>query len=559
MARERFSTCIEAHPTHANVVANAVTFHDSQDEFDRSLEIVEVAYAGAPSSRTFRIALTERLLGLGRADEAEAILAEATKLESVQDAAGAWADLARHYQGTLEFRKAAEAAGKARERGSGFGNINPNLLLIQADALMFAGDLDEALALTDEMTTPAHREAIRARVYQKRGDCRTALTHFDRTLELWPNNGFARYHAAECHEALGQIDEAIEAFRYAVRIERTNTDAAVRLARIYILQGSYADANYFLNMSTQRGALPSPESILLRIRLFAILGKLEQVQSNIKSIESNGAATMEDVLVAAAEGFQLRAGAAKALEFLMLSAESIPLDLASSENTKLLREIIRLSTQTTGASSEAATRKLADALTQYPDSARLQAIEGLRRELIDGDQIAARESYQRALELDASHVEALNGLGRLVLEDEPERALELFERAVDLDPDSQDAALGASRALLALGRAAEANARLVIMVEKNPYDSEIGLELARLQVSSGQGGQQTLLLLNRAYRFGRAEVSVLESVSELYSALDMPEQAAAAAAAAARLRSAPARLWREGWSGCLLRVAVQPL
>ena len=47
---------------------------------------------------------------------------------------------------------------------------NPMLLLLYADTLVMTDELDRALAVADEMSTIGHREVIRARVAQKRGN-----------------------------------------------------------------------------------------------------------------------------------------------------------------------------------------------------------------------------------------------------------------------------------------------------------------------------------------------------------------------------------------------------
>ncbi|MCH8084022.1 MAG: tetratricopeptide repeat protein, partial [Myxococcales bacterium] len=80
-ARETWIACLDAHPTSLDVVTNATSFYDGQEEPDRSLAVLRAALAGDPTSRTFRVLLAQRLSLWGDTAEAESVLREATRSE----------------------------------------------------------------------------------------------------------------------------------------------------------------------------------------------------------------------------------------------------------------------------------------------------------------------------------------------------------------------------------------------------------------------------------------------------------------------------------------------
>ena len=185
LARERWADCLELHPSYPNVVSNAMVFYDARGEFARSLEVVRKAQQEDPASRQLRVLLAERLRNAGEAEKAEALLLEATQTQHPQLASAAWMDLIKHHQAVGDDAAAARAAERALEVAKKAGRPSPQLLFERADALLLAGELDEALEAADELTVVAHREMIRARVAQERGEYTEALGHFDEAFRLW--------------------------------------------------------------------------------------------------------------------------------------------------------------------------------------------------------------------------------------------------------------------------------------------------------------------------------------------------------------------------------------
>ncbi len=140
--------------------------------------------------------LAQRLRASGDAAEAEAVLREATRSEDPQLAAAGWIDLGKFHQALGKHGAAADALERALELVREAGSPTPQLLFEYADALVLADRLVRALEVAEDLSVPAHRELIRARVAQERREPARALEAFDEALRLWPDNPWARYYAA---------------------------------------------------------------------------------------------------------------------------------------------------------------------------------------------------------------------------------------------------------------------------------------------------------------------------------------------------------------------------
>ncbi|MBW2401390.1 MAG: tetratricopeptide repeat protein [Deltaproteobacteria bacterium] len=255
--------CLAAHPTDTEVVTNAIVFYDAQGQPNRSQEILRVALTSAPNARNFRVALAQRLQLTGSAAEAEAVLREATQSEQPELAAAAWMDLARLRQAMGEPGAAADALARAVELTHEVGTPDPQLLFEFADTLLLSGRLARALEVAEELSVPAHRQLIRARVAQERRNPARALEAFDEALQLWPDNPWARYHAALAAEELGDFERAISEYRYAVRISPGATDARTRGGALLLAAGNTALALQLLRTGYGQAPLEIEGELLL--------------------------------------------------------------------------------------------------------------------------------------------------------------------------------------------------------------------------------------------------------------------------------------------------------
>jgi tetratricopeptide (TPR) repeat protein len=521
-ADQLYGECLERFPDHPLVVQDAIGFYDGRGRPERSLEILRQALAKSPLARGYRVSLVLRLSALGEAEEAEAILREATEFEQPELAAGAWADLGGYYFERRDFAAAVAAYARAVEVAP---QPVPELLFTYADALAVAGEYDKALELSRQMTNPAHRNLVQGRVHLARGEPAQALERFAEGLREWPQNAIARYYAAVAAEEVGDFDRAIEEYRYSIRSDPAATDARLRLARLHAAEGAHALALAVLTTDVAR----RPEDLamaLLELELLARLGRIAAKPPPHLSRLVAGPEVHPRAVAAMAAGTRARRGPAAAAELV----RSAGLDLAQPGNAAALRELVA-DLADAGQSDEALA--LVDAsLAAAPQAAAFHAIRGLalaRRGAPAGE---VRAAYERALELDAGDAEALAGLARLRAEGrDAETALSLYERAAAAAPEDAAPARAAAELLVVQGRREEAEQRLEDLLDRHPYDGEAALRLAQLRLERSAEAPRTRALAQRAARFG-----VGPEAGELLERLGPPGGAAAPGPESAQAR-----------------------
>jgi tetratricopeptide (TPR) repeat protein len=532
-ARGTWAECLEAHPANLEVISGAMAFHDAQGEWERSIELLREAVAADPGSRNLRVTLAHRLRLHGDAGGAEALLREATSAEGPLLAAAAWMDLAKLRKAMGEHDAAADALQQAIELAREAGTPDPQLLFEYADTLVLARRFDRALEAAEELPVPAHRLMIRARVAQERRDPARALAEFDEALKLWPDNPWARYHAALAAEELGDFERALAEFRYAVRIAPAATDARTRGASLLLARGQPALALQMLVTGLGQSPLEM-EGQLLSMRLMGFMGNMAGVSETLTKIEESHPAWAGRALAAAAEGVARRAGPTVALGVLMAAPG---VDYADGRYAAALGALVRLSHE---AGETAETQGTLERIfAEAPESAALHEIRGLDLELSGAAPEEVRAAYERALEIDPGSPEALAGLGRLAQGDDPEAAVALFDRAAAADPSDAAPKLEAARALLAAGRIDDAAERLDHLLLEHPFEAEAAAERARLDLDRGVATPQTLERARRAVVFGGGP-DALDLLGRVHAQRGEDEPAARAAERAQALREARA-------------------
>jgi tetratricopeptide (TPR) repeat protein len=534
LARKQWEECLERFADQPNVLENAIQFYDEQGELERSIELLRGALAKSPTSRGYRMAAAERLRLVGRREEALALLEEGTTAESPQLAAVAWTDLAAFHSADGDTEAEAKAARRALELARSVGRPHPELLLVYADAVLRAGDLEEALAIADEIEVPAYRRLLQGRVAQARDRPAEAIEHYEETFRVWPDNAFARYYAALAYEALGDFERAVDAYRYSIRIAPGLTDARLRVARLLAAQGGLREAFGLLNLR-RRDQPPTLEGELLSLRLAARLGDTQELQNLLGRFRRGLPEQLGLAAAHAAEGLSGRLGPAAALRALR-GYEG--LDLRDPRHADALRAVVLFSRPV--GQLDAARADVRAALARHPEAAAFHEIEGLLLEL-EGRASAGeiRAAYERALAIDPEQPHALAGRARLALSADPAGALADFERvARSQTADATlraDAMKGAAEALLALDRAEEAEARLRALLHDYPYDARAAAKLAEIELRRGSPSDRTLELAKRAVHFGGG-APALELLARVHQQRGEPERATEAADRARQLR-----------------------
>jgi tetratricopeptide (TPR) repeat protein len=488
-ADQIYTECLEQHPRAAALVQDATGFYDSQDRFDRSLEILRAAYDADRTSRDYRLALASRLEASGDSEGAERVLREATEQPDALIAANAWADLANYYLA----RGDAGLALPAYEQAMAAGEPVPEFVFAYAEALVLGGRYEKAAEVAAAMKVPAHRELVLARLDLAQGRPQQALARFTEGLRLWPDNAVARYYAARAAEQVGDFDRAVDEYRSSIRAGAGETDARIRLARLYRAEGSPRIALAVLQTDLARSS--TPEVVLLELELAAQHRRVGRLPESVeRTIRAPG--MWPRAVAAIAAGTRRRAGPEAAAEIVRRES----LDLTRPVNSPALRELV-VSLLESGRPGEALA--LADAAAQaHPEVSTFHEIRGLA--LARGETPSeARGAWQRALELDHDSAAALTGLAELATrEGDTQAALDLYARAAAADREAASALLAAADLLIRLERSADAEARLTEALERDPYDGKAALRLAELRRARHADAAGTQALLRRAVRFG---------------------------------------------------------
>jgi tetratricopeptide (TPR) repeat protein len=491
LAEKRHEECIEWFPTEAVVLNGVVDFFDGLGRPERSEAILKHALDLAPQASAYRIVLAGRFAATDRKDEAEKLLRQGIEAASAADAADAWAVLASFHVDHGDLDEAIAAYAKARELDT---TGDPQILLGSADALVMAKRFDEAEKVIDQIKVPAYRSVLHGRLELERGNPAEALKLFDEGMRLWPNSAVARYYAAIACERLGNFARAIEEYRYAMRIDVTETDAYLRLARLQAAAGQYEAA--LSTLEFEPGGRPDEVAAgLLEMRIRARLRQEppDWLHDMLARPEHWGAA-----VAAMGEGVRERSGPDAALQAMKAAK---PLDLTDPIQVDALAAIIE---------DLAATRKakeglaLVDAgLRKHPDAAPLLAVRGRALALSGAPVASVRAAFEQALAIDAKNGRALTGLARLEADaGNEDAALALYDRAIAEDANDRTAAREGASALVALGRSGEAEDRLAALLLEHPYDAAALRALAELRLARGEKDDRTVELARRAVVFG---------------------------------------------------------
>jgi len=492
LAGERYDACVEEFPAQGIAVHEAMAFFGTGEngKGDRFDEILKAAYESAPHDRTFRIAYARRQQLLGDTDVARSVLEEA----SVFGYPGAMLDLAGFLNNTGDVEGALEVYREAM----GEGASGAAFLLAFGEALISAGEFDEALLVADETGPESHKAFIRGRVALKRMEYEKALEYLTQGVLLWPDNAVARYYVALAAEGVGEFDRAIEEYRNSLRIDANAAESRKRLSMLHLAEGDPWAALYILNYQTQkREALHNTDELaLLELEALAWVGRAQQLprelQERISQPRFWGAA-----IAALAKGMGRRNGAASAVA-LIKSADR--LNLASPAAAPALRELIKNLAEL-GKTSDGIEYARAAATTN-PQNPESQSILGGAL-LLAGKLDEADAMFVRALTLDAAHRAGLVGRARLATErSQPSEALGFYDQVAKVNTE---VLRGRAEALALLGREAEAEAELTRALSESPYDGPAADQLVELKRMRGAEESEIRALVARATRFGVGE------------------------------------------------------
>jgi tetratricopeptide (TPR) repeat protein len=490
-ATERFEACLEAFPDTPIVVEQAIGYFDGIGERDRATALLASLHEAIPGSQGYRQALAARAVEDGDEARAEAILRSGTTRPDPRTRSTAWIDLTNFYLARDDLDAAIEAYEQALA-------LTPNPsqagILQHADLLARAERHAEALEVAKGLEQDAYRGLIEARVHLNEHRPAEALKRLEAVFPTWPNNAGARYYAARAAEQLGDFERAIEEYRQSIRSAPEQTDAGLRLAKLYLeagaLQNAWGTAAHHFRAHPED---PEAVRVLLRAASAAEPESVKQLLTRLRNTR-----LWPTALAIRAQRIEDTQGPAPALASLEEVEDSV--DLTRPANAELLRMRIRL-LLAVGRVADARSEVDA-ALAAAPEVAAFHEVHGLVLEAEGAPAADVHAAYARAIELDENAWLALESLGRRAqAEGDLDRAVALFERAAKAAPERTSPREAAARALLAAGRVAEAEAVWEEQLREHPWDTAAAQALARLRLDRGQADDRALELAERAVLF----------------------------------------------------------
>ena len=492
-AEERLETCLADFPSAVFGVSQAIDFYDATGHPERSIEVLRRALEQSPHMIHYRAGLARRLHQAGEAEEAEALLQEATEAETPQQAMLGWVALGEFQMADGRPGEAAEALEQALAIAE-----DPHLLLEYGEVLVAAERYDDASAVADRIPVAPYAAMLRGRVLQARGRPAEALLAFDEGLALGPNNAVGRYYTARAAEDTGDFARAIEEYRYALRADPAAADARWRLAKLLRAEGKLEPAYSAVTHAWHR-ARPEPRLEVMAVGIAAELGNRPGwVQARLRVLRGQPA-LWAAAAAAAVEGHAARRGPDEAFRFVA----ELELDLGRPAHLAVLAA---LSDELIEAGRATEALEVSEAAAQAnPGFAPFHALRGealLALERVED----ARRAYERAQELAPASARVLAGLARLAkAQGDDEAAVDLYRRAAAADPGDVKSRMAAAELLVAMGRSDEARQLLAEALELEPYDVAVVLPLARLELASDPTSARGRALALRADHFGGGE------------------------------------------------------
>ena len=437
---ERWEKCVQAFPVHQEIMSGAIKFFDEKGNRDRSTAVLVNAVELAPRFLSARTQLATRYATEQRFSEAEALLLQATNDGQIRPSA--WAALGSYHVEQENFDEAVQAFEQVL---SEFESMPAGSLAAYADAAIQAGQLDKAEMVVAQIDVPEYVALLRGRIELEKGNPKEAREYLLDGLRLFSGNSAARFLAGQAAEQLGDIDLAIEDYRDAVRSGPSDSEAAIRLAKIYEAEGKLTSAHHMLGL--HRSSSPDEIRILEEVTMLSIKYlSSELAQKNVDAVDAlpgqQGAATILAARLKARDGGPT-AGAAEIIE----RSRDKGLDLTLPQYVEVLRELVDF----LGRSEQSLDGLLRAraAVAAHPDFAPFHEILAAALSSADGPNEDIEAAWTRTIELDAKNARALIGLADLTAEaGEFDKALELYDLATEADRKETHGAWRAIRVLL---------------------------------------------------------------------------------------------------------------
>ncbi|MFO0688221.1 MAG: tetratricopeptide repeat protein [Myxococcota bacterium] len=493
-AEKMFDDCLEQYPSDASVVDAAITFFDGRGEPKRSDELLAKALELAPHSISYRRALALRKENAGESKQALEIFEAGLETDDQNLKVAVLTDLTNYHLDRDEIPEALAAWEKALEL---VDTPTQTAILSHADLLARAGRHEDARRVAKKLEKQEFGHLIEARIALDEGDPKRALEHLDQVFPSWPNNAGARYYAARAAEQLGDFARAVEEYRQSIRSAPEQTEAALRLAKLYRAGGALAECwsnawQYATTYTDDPEGARTLISCATRDEKATLQGVFRQLW---------GSKLWPAAVATRLHALTEQKGPERGLEWLaeMLGPKA---DLTNPFFAELLREQTRV--QLAAGRRADAEKSVAAAVAAHPEDGALLEIRAMLLESTDAAPDAVRAAFEEAVAKDAKSWLAIEGVARA-----RERAgdlagaIEAYDRSTKLHPESPEAARQA--ALLAAKAGAkpeEVEKRWLDLLKEHPWDGPAAAVYARLLLERGQSDARTLDYAERGVLFG---------------------------------------------------------
>jgi tetratricopeptide (TPR) repeat protein len=470
-AKPLYEDCAQRNPTDPVTLQHIAGFFDKIGDRDRATQMFRASADSAPENLELQTLYAQRLRATGDVAGAEAVL---TKSVESFGSAQAWNALATFYRGQRQPEQALHAIEKVVELS---GKPSEAILFTHADVLLDLNQIDRAREVAAKLEQPAYASLIRGRLALLSGDPKTALAEFETGINAWPNNAPARFLAGLAARDLGDFERATSELREAVRAGREDTDAALELSRILLLQGRHKEAVSFATMALMGRGRGQPEPYVVAARAMTAQKDYDRARATLDTLRQFGftalAASEQAVIERSAGGHDA------AVRYIGDSG----LDTSQAENLPLLQQLVESLTEL--GRHEQAIARIEAALATSPESHQVYELRGLTLARA-GDAAGSAAAFRKAIELEPESAAAHLGLGTLTAtQGDHAQAISLLDRSYALDSSNPQAAHAAAQLVLASGDREGAVERLRKVVQHHPDAIGARNDLAFLLAEAG--------------------------------------------------------------------------
>lgn len=492
-AESRFEDCLERFPSQGVVVEAAMGFFDAKGDFARSTAVLEKALELAPESIIFRRTLAMRAQLSGDPEKALAILKDGLSTQNPELRTALWTDITNYHVDRDELPEAIAAYEEALALVDHPPQIS---ILTHADLLARAGRHADALRVAKGLENDAYVGLIEARIALDQGDPKRALARLDEVFPTWPNNAGARYYAARAAEQMGDFARAIEEYRQSLRSAPQETEAGLRLAKLYLAAGSFQEA---WNLAGQY-VMVNPDDVEGGRVVAAAAAKDEDADLQRLLSQMRGTRLWPAAAAVRAQFVAGRKDAKTALAWL----DSLRMSDADWNNpgyAELLRTRILL--LDSAGDKSGADKTLESALAAQPESSEFLEIRAALLESRGAAAAEIRVAFEQALEKDEGNWLANEGLARALEQagDFP-GAIAHYDRSTQAHPESPIAARKAAALAAREGDRVDSEKRWALLLKEHPWDAEAARALTLIRKDRGETDDVTLDYAERAVMFG---------------------------------------------------------